>query len=85
MVYSCAYFETGQEDLNQAQQAKLRHLCSKLRLQPGDRLLDVGCGWGGLARFAASEFDVEATASPSARRSWSWACSAWPRRAWKGA
>lgn len=59
MVYSCAYFETGQEDLNQAQQAKLRHLCRKLRLQPGDRLLDVGCGWGGLARFAAREFDVE--------------------------
>jgi cyclopropane-fatty-acyl-phospholipid synthase len=59
MVYSCAYFETGQEDLDQAQQAKLRHLCRKLRLQPGDRLLDVGCGWGGLARFAAREFDVE--------------------------
>ena len=59
MVYSCAYFETGQEDLNQAQQAKLRHLCRKLRLQPGDRLLDVGCGWGGLARFAAREFDAE--------------------------
>ncbi|WP_192984304.1 C17 cyclopropane fatty acid synthase CfaB [Pseudomonas sp. EggHat1] len=59
MVYSCAYFETGQEDLDQAQQAKLRHLCRKLRLQPGDRLLDVGCGWGGLARFAAREFGVE--------------------------
>ncbi|WP_417702841.1 C17 cyclopropane fatty acid synthase CfaB [Pseudomonas sp.] len=59
MVYSCAYFESGQEDLDQAQQAKLRHLCRKLRLQPGDRLLDVGCGWGGLARFAAREFDVE--------------------------
>ena len=37
----------------QAQQAKLRHLCRKLRLQPGDRLLDVGCGWGGLAAHAA--------------------------------
>ncbi|PIA69186.1 C17 cyclopropane fatty acid synthase CfaB [Pseudomonas sediminis] len=59
MVYSCAYFETGQEDLDQAQQAKLRHLCRKLRLQPGDRLLDVGCGWGGLARFAAREFAAE--------------------------
>ncbi|NQD93126.1 methyltransferase domain-containing protein [Pseudomonas sp. CrR25] len=59
LVYSCAYFETGTEDLDQAQQAKLRHLCRKLRLQPGERLLDVGCGWGGLARFAAREFGVE--------------------------
>ncbi|MEX6500639.1 C17 cyclopropane fatty acid synthase CfaB [Pseudomonas zhanjiangensis] len=59
MVYSCAYFETGDEDLEQAQQAKLRHLCRKLRLQPGDKLLDVGCGWGGLARFAAREFGAE--------------------------
>ena len=59
MVYSCAYFETGEENLDQAQQAKLRHLCRKLRLAPGDRLLDVGCGWGGLARFAAREFGAE--------------------------
>jgi cyclopropane-fatty-acyl-phospholipid synthase len=59
MVYSCGYFETGCEDLDQAQQAKLRHLCRKLRLQPGDRLLDVGCGWGGLARFAAREYGAE--------------------------
>lgn len=59
MVYSCAYFETGSEDLEQAQQAKLRHLCRKLRLKPGDRLLDVGCGWGGLARYAAREFGAK--------------------------
>ncbi|HAW23571.1 MAG: class I SAM-dependent methyltransferase [Gammaproteobacteria bacterium] len=59
MVYSCGYFETGCEDLDQAQQAKLRHLCRKLRLQPGDRLLDVGCGWGGLARFAAREYGAQ--------------------------
>jgi cyclopropane-fatty-acyl-phospholipid synthase len=50
MAYSCAYFETGSETLEQAQQDKFRHLCRKLRLQPGDYLLDVGCGWGGLAR-----------------------------------
>jgi len=56
MVYSCAYFETGEEAIDQAQQAKLRLICRKLRLKPGDRLLDVGCGWGGLARFAVREF-----------------------------
>ena len=56
MAYSCAYFETGSESLEQAQQAKFRHLCRKLRLQPGEYLLDVGCGWGGLARYAAREF-----------------------------
>lgn len=59
MVYSCAYFETGGETLEQAQQAKFRHLCRKLRLQPGEYLLDVGCGWGGLARYAAREFGVK--------------------------
>lgn len=58
MVYSCAYFPTGTEDLDSAQQAKLHHLCRKLRLKPGEYLLDVGCGWGGLARFAAREYGV---------------------------
>lgn len=59
MVYSCAYYETGNENLATAQLAKLRHLCRKLRLKPGEKLLDVGCGWGGLARMAAREFGAE--------------------------
>ncbi|MEL7936406.1 C17 cyclopropane fatty acid synthase CfaB [Pseudomonas delhiensis] len=59
MVYSCAYYETGSEDLATAQLAKLRHLCRKLRLKPGERLLDVGCGWSGLARLAAREFGAQ--------------------------
>ena len=56
MAYSCAYFKTPDDSLDQAQQNKFDHLCRKLRLQPGDYLLDVGCGWGGLARFAAREY-----------------------------
>jgi cyclopropane-fatty-acyl-phospholipid synthase len=59
MVYSCAYFKTGSESLEQAQLDKLEHLCRKLRLKPDDYLLDVGCGWGGLARYAAREFGAK--------------------------
>ncbi|KTT34763.1 fatty acid methyltransferase [Pseudomonas oryzihabitans] len=59
LVYSCAYFKTGTEDLATAQRDKLELLCRKLRLQPGERLLDVGCGWGGLARHAAREHGVQ--------------------------
>lgn len=59
MVYSCAYFKTGSETLEQAQQDKFHHLCRKLRLTPGEYLLDVGCGWGGLSRFAAREYGVK--------------------------
>ncbi|MGE5271703.1 MAG: class I SAM-dependent methyltransferase [Thiohalocapsa sp.] len=60
MVYSCAYFLTGEEDLDTAQEQKLDHLCRKLRLRPGERLLDIGCGWGGLVRWAASHYGVAA-------------------------
>ncbi|UVJ44026.1 C17 cyclopropane fatty acid synthase CfaB [Pseudomonas sp. LS1212] len=59
MAYSCAYFKTGSESLEQAQHAKFEHLCRKLRLKAGDYLLDVGCGWGGLARYAAREYGAK--------------------------
>ncbi|MBI5232091.1 MAG: class I SAM-dependent methyltransferase [Coriobacteriales bacterium] len=59
MAYSCAYFKDGSEDLGAAQRAKFEHICRKLNLQPGERLLDIGCGWGGLLRHAAREYGVE--------------------------
>ncbi len=60
MQYSCAYFITGEESLETAQRQKLDHICRKLRLRPGDRLLDIGCGWGGLVRYAAENYGVRA-------------------------
>lgn len=61
MVYSCAYFERASDDLETAQNAKLSLICRKLRLRPGHRLLEIGCGWGGLAIHAAKHFDVSVT------------------------
>ena len=61
MVYSCAYFKTGEEDIHAAQAQKLDHICRKLRLEPGDRFLDIGCGWGALVRWAAKHYGVDAT------------------------
>ena len=58
MVYSCAYFAKGDESLDQAQESKLDHICRKLRLRPGERLLDIGCGWGGLIMHAAKRYGV---------------------------
>jgi cyclopropane-fatty-acyl-phospholipid synthase len=60
LVYSCAYFPRGDEDLDAAQDAKLDLICRKLRLSPGERLLDIGCGWGGLVQFAAERYGVTA-------------------------
>jgi cyclopropane-fatty-acyl-phospholipid synthase len=60
MVYSCAYFETEEEGLDTAQARKLDYLCRKLRLRPGDHLLDLGCGWGGLIIHAARKYGVKA-------------------------
>jgi len=58
MTYTCAYFENGDDTLAQAQRAKLDLVCRKLRLQPGETLLDIGCGWGSLAIHAAREYAV---------------------------
>src|SRR6185503_10097505 len=61
MVYSCAYFKTPGDSLAEAQLQKLDHICTKLMLQPGEKFLDIGCGWGALAIRAAQKFGVDAT------------------------
>ncbi len=60
MVYSCAYFARGDESIDAAQVAKLDHVCRKLRLAAGERMLDIGCGWGGLVIHAAQKYGVRA-------------------------
>ena len=60
MQYSCAYFPNWSSSLEEAQVAKLDHICKKLQLEPGDRFLDIGCGWGGLVCHAAVHYGVTA-------------------------
>ncbi|MFL6628840.1 MAG: class I SAM-dependent methyltransferase [Vitreoscilla sp.] len=60
MVYSCAYFHAEDDSLEQAQANKLDHICRKLRLKPGGRHLDIGCGWGALVIWAAKHYGVHA-------------------------
>ena len=57
--YSCAYFRTPEDSLEKAQQNKLRHIAAKLALQPGQRVLDIGSGWGGMAFFLAEHAKVD--------------------------
>ncbi len=60
MNYSCAYFRTGKEDIDTAQRNKLELVCRKLRLRRGEKVLDIGCGWGGFLFYAAEKYGVQA-------------------------
>jgi len=68
MVYSCAYFERADDSLEQAQHAKLEHICRKLLLKPGEEFLDIGCGWGALLIHAAQHHGVRAHGVTLSRR-----------------
>lgn len=61
MVYTCGYFTDWANNIDQAQKDKLELICRKLRLKPGDRLLDIGCGWGALLIYAVQNFGVIGT------------------------
>src|SRR5690606_30902619 len=67
MMYSCAYFETPDASLEEAQLAKLERICSALELSPDDHLLEIGAGWGGLAIHAASEYGCRVTTTTISR------------------
>jgi cyclopropane-fatty-acyl-phospholipid synthase len=74
LVYSCAYFSDAEQTLEAAQQDKLDYLCRKLRLRPGLKLLDVGCGWGALVSWAASHYGVEAHGITLSGKQYQYAC-----------
>jgi cyclopropane-fatty-acyl-phospholipid synthase len=77
MVYSCGYFRDWSNDIATAQRDKLDMTCRRLRLQPGDRFLDIGCGWGALVCHAAQHYGVKAHGVTLARQQYELAKERW--------
>lgn len=73
MVYSCAYFAQPDWSLARAQTAKLDHILTKVMLQPGERLLDIGCGWGALAIHAAKKYGAQVVGVTLSPKQYEWA------------
>ena len=73
MVYTCAYYRHPDDDLDQAQEDKLDLVCRKLRLEAGERLLDIGCGWGSLVLWAAERYGVDARGVTLSKNQAEWA------------
>lgn len=74
MIYSCAYFENPKQSLEQAQCNKLDLICRKLRLQPSEQYLDIGCGWGALVCWAAKHYGVQAHGITLSKSQYDYAC-----------
>ena len=79
-VYSCAYFRRPEDSLDLAQEQKLDHICRKLMLKPGERFLDIGCGWGALIAWAAEHYRVHATGITLSQNQYDYACEEIRRR-----
>jgi uncharacterized membrane protein len=75
MTYSSALFETGQESTEAAQRAKYAALADKIGVKPGDHLLEIGCGWGGFAEYAAKERGARITGLTISRANTSGSCT----------
>lgn len=73
MQYTCAYFESPDYSLEEAQRAKMEHVCRKLRLRPGQTVYEAGCGWGGLSLYMAREHGVKVRAWNISREQLAWA------------
>ncbi len=73
MVYSCAYYRSDADSLEQAQEQKLDHILNKLMLRPGERFLDIGCGWGALVIRAAKKYGARATGITLSRNQYEFA------------
>ncbi|HYA47784.1 MAG TPA: class I SAM-dependent methyltransferase [Burkholderiales bacterium] len=73
MVYSCAYYRSEGDSLESAQEQKLDHILNKLRLTPGERFLDIGCGWGALVRRAAKQYGARSTGITLSRNQYDFA------------
>jgi cyclopropane-fatty-acyl-phospholipid synthase len=73
MTYSCAYFQSPDDALEKAQERKLDYICRKLRLRPGQRLFDIGCGWGALVIHAAKNFGARTEGITLSERQAEWA------------
>ncbi len=75
MAYSCAYYETPNDSLEQAQLRKFERICQKLQLRPSDHLLEIGTGWGGFAAYAAKNYGCQVTTTTISQRQYEYAQS----------
>ena len=84
MTYTCAYFRAPNDTLDEAQRNKHEHLCHKLRLQPGQTLVDIGCGWGAMLFYAAEHYDVNTVGYTVSQQQYEWVQEEIERRSLQG-